>query len=221
MTSVRARVGSPVVIGSGVSMVAAPWPQCQPRRLAWGIGGGPASVYACIFFFFFFFLFFLAAAYLLLGAASLRTFLSRPPALATRHDLDGYKLLVHKQMYQALRHIVLLVAALGVGVVGLATRQLSLLPVLAVNGGIIVGGLAGKRPEERARSLPVRDPSLSHEYRQVSASWLTRPLPGFSSPTVWLLVLVLPLGGPAGCLPCGTRSSPPVSWLTAGTGDAR
>lgn len=176
----------------------------------------PVSLHAI-----FFFLFLLAVANFPVGAASLRTFLSRTPAMATHQDLDGYKVLVRKQMYQALLQIVLLVGALGVGVVGLATRQLSLFPVLAVNGGINVGGLAGKRLEERARSVPVRDPSLSDEYRRVSASWLTRPLPDFWSPTVWRLVLVLPPGETAGCPPSGTRSSPPVSWLTAGTDDAQ
>lgn len=124
-------------------------------------------------------LFVLAVANGLAGVASLRGFLTRTAAIASRADLEAYKGVVRTQMYQALLQMGLLAASLLVGLAGLFTGKLGLLLVLGVNGAILALGLHGKGFETRARSLPVPDPSLADEYRRVGNVWLKKPLPDF------------------------------------------
>ncbi len=121
----------------------------------------------------------LAAVNSLVGGARLQGFLARTPAIATHADLENYKGVVRRQMYQALVQMALLVAALLASVVGLARGRLSLFWVLAGNAAVLALGLAGKVIETKARSLPVREDGLAAEYRRVSASWLKKALPDF------------------------------------------
>jgi len=115
----------------------------------------------------------------LAGAASLHGYLSRTAAIASQADLERFKGLVRTQMYQALLQMGLLAGSLLLGVVGLVSGRLGVVLVLAVNGVIVGLGLFAKGLETRARTLPVRDPSLAEEYKRVCHAWLKKPLPDF------------------------------------------
>jgi len=124
-------------------------------------------------------IFALALVNWLVGVAALKSFLSRTPAIANAFDLESYAGLVRRHMAQALLQAFLLVAGMLLGIYVLASNQVGLLQVLALNGIILAAGKLGKPLEERARSLPVGDPLLEQRYRSIGITWVKKPFPDF------------------------------------------
>lgn len=115
----------------------------------------------------------------LIAGAGVQSFLSRGKAITTQTDLEEFKAMVRRQMYQALLQMVLLGAGCMIGLYGIFTGKLGLLLVLALNGSVFVMGAAFRGLERRARSFPVDDPGLQAEYARVCDSWLHKPTPDF------------------------------------------
>jgi hypothetical protein len=65
------------------------------------------------------------------------------------------------------------------GIYVLASGQVGLLLVIALNGFILAAGLLGKPLEERARSLMVLDPLLEERYKSIGVTWVGKPFPDF------------------------------------------
>lgn len=109
----------------------------------------------------------------------LRTFLSGTRSISSPIDLEQFSGLARRQMLQALSQVVLLGAAMILGIYVLASGQAGLLPVLALNAIVFFAGKAGKPLEERARSLPAPDPLLAERYKAICVSWIKKPFPDF------------------------------------------
>lgn len=114
-----------------------------------------------------------------IAGAGVQSFPSRGKGITTQTDLEEFKAMARRQMYQALLQMVLLGAGCVIGLYGIFTGKLGLLLVVALNGLVFVMGTAFKGLERRARSLPVDDPGLQAEYTRVCDSWLHKPTPDF------------------------------------------
>lgn len=121
----------------------------------------------------------LAVANSVAGVCAIRGFLARHATIADAGTLEEFKILVRRQMYQALLQMALLFSALGIGLYGMVMGRINLLLVIALNGVIIGLSKVFKRDEERARELEAGDARLAAEYRQVCEAWLEKPFPDF------------------------------------------
>jgi UPF0716 family protein affecting phage T7 exclusion len=115
----------------------------------------------------------------IIAGVGIQSFLSRKRSISTAADLAEFKAMARQQMYQALMQIVLLLSGLAIGTYGLLTDQIGLLLVIGLNAAVLIMGKAFTGMENRARSLPVNDPSLQEEYARVCVSWVKKPTPDF------------------------------------------
>ncbi len=121
-----------------------------------------------------------AAVNSIIHGAHLRAFLDRIPALATYQDVVEFERVVARQMYAALLQIVLLVAPGVVYVVGLLRGVLGFEDVFFVMlpSFVILGlGIAFKRLENQAKSIPVKDRVLSERRDHIVKVWNAKPFP--------------------------------------------
>jgi len=124
-------------------------------------------------------LFILAVVNLLLAVVQIWSFTSRTSTISNAQDLEDFKRLARRQMYQALGQLVFLVGAIGMSLYGLKTGQCNLLHVFGLSLAILATGLNSRPFEGRARSIPVEDESLAEEYAAICESWVKKPLPDF------------------------------------------
>ena len=124
-------------------------------------------------------LFVLAVVNMLLSVIQIRGFLLRTAAISNDQDLEDFKRLARRQMYQALLQLVFLLGAVGLSLYGMVTKQCSLLHVLGLSLAILATSLISRPFESRVKSLDVEDESLAEEYKAVCESWVKKPLPDF------------------------------------------
>jgi hypothetical protein len=128
------------------------------------------------------FLFLLGVINFIIALSSLKNFLSNTPSIKMIQDMDEFKGMVRKQMYQALLQIVIL-GIMGILVIaGILTGRLTFMEflfTLGLNLIVFLLGLYGKKVEEEARSLRVEDKSLDEEYRSICYKWVKKPFPDF------------------------------------------
>jgi hypothetical protein len=124
-------------------------------------------------------LFGLAVANSLAGYFGVSGFLSRRPAIGSETDLDEFKGMVRRQMYQALAQMAVLISAILTGIWGLASGQAGLWLVLGLNLLIMALGKLMTGQETKARSLPVLVPELAGPYQAVCETWVKKPFPDF------------------------------------------
>lgn len=127
------------------------------------------------------FVFFLSLALIntFLAAIGVKRFLSLHSFISSHHDLESFKQMVRRQMYQALMQIGFLGIANIVGLYGIITRQISLLLILILDGAIIIISKFIKKTEEQARTLKVSDANLESQYRDICEAWTKKALPDF------------------------------------------
>ncbi len=110
----------------------------------------------------------------------LRAFLAKTAAIADEHCLKRYKDLVRTQMYLALGIICLLVPGIVISVILIRRHGfIGLGFALAANGWLFGLGMYHKRWEVRARGLQASTEALGREHRQISETWIKKPLPDF------------------------------------------
>ena len=124
-------------------------------------------------------LFVLSVVNMLLAVIQIRGFLSRTAAIGNIEDLEDFKRLARRQMYQALVQLVFLVGAIGLSLYGVTTKECSLLHVFGLSLAILATGLISRPFERRVKSLEVEDEDLADEYAAVCESWVKKPLPDF------------------------------------------
>jgi len=124
-------------------------------------------------------LFVLAVVSMLISVVQIRGFLSRTAAICNAEDLENFKRLARRQMYQVLLQAVFLFGAIGLSLYGMVTDRCSLLHVLGLSLAILATGLIIKPFESRVKSLAVEDESLAEEYAAVCESWVKKALPDF------------------------------------------
>ena len=124
-------------------------------------------------------LLFLAFVNSLISAGGIKKFLSLHSLINSSHDLESFKEMVRKQMYQALVQIGFLGVANIVGIYGLITRQVNLLLILVLDVIIIVLSKSFKKTEEQARTLRVSDASLTGQYESICKTWVEKARPDF------------------------------------------
>jgi hypothetical protein len=116
------------------------------------------------------------------GISALGSFLKSHPRIGSIGDLEEFKQMVRRQMYQAILQIVLLGGMTVVSVIGILTDRISFvqfLSVLILDGVIWYAGKRGKKLEKKAKRLPVEAPELAKEFGSVCRSWFSRPFPDF------------------------------------------
>lgn len=124
-------------------------------------------------------LFVLAVVNFFYGVSKLKSFRSEHTSIRYIGDLESFKSLVRGQMYIALLQILILGAALVLGIYGILKNELSLMVVLVMNGIIFFLGKSCKKIEEDIRSMPVEDERFQVEFKKISRTWLHKPLPDF------------------------------------------
>ena len=115
----------------------------------------------------------------LISAAGVKKFLSFRTVIGSSTDLESFKEMVRKQMYQALAQIGLLGIANIVGIYGLLTRRINLLLIIALNAVPIILSKSFKKFEEQARTLEVTDANLTGQYESICKTWVKKALPDF------------------------------------------
>ena len=127
-------------------------------------------------------LFILGMANFAVGVSALNSFLKSYTRIGSAADLEDFKQMVRKQMYQAMLQIVLLGGMTVVSVIGILTGRITFAQfaaVLVLDGVIWFAGKKGKALEKRAQRLRVEDPELAKEYGSVCRTWFGRPFPDF------------------------------------------
>ncbi len=115
----------------------------------------------------------------LLGA---KRFLDQHTAIRTSQDLDVFKQMARKQMYQTLLQIVLMAGMELPGFIGILYKKLNFwefLLFLGLNAVYILMGIYGKANEKKIRSLEVEDETLLQEYQSICETWVKKPFPDF------------------------------------------
>lgn len=128
---------------------------------------------------FFIFLFILAIINTIISTLDIQKFLASNRSIKTPHNLENFKIVVRRQMYQALLQLLFLGGALLVGLYGIVTGKIGLLLVILLNMVIIGISQISKTFEKKARSLTVLDSNLSDEYRDICNTWVKNALPDF------------------------------------------
>ncbi|MCD4846953.1 MAG: hypothetical protein K8R76_02035 [Candidatus Aegiribacteria sp.] len=127
-------------------------------------------------------LFVLGIINLIAGVKGIRSFLSQDSSIRTYQNLENFKSMVRKQMYQALLQLVILGTMTVIGIVGMLVGKLNFsgtLLFLTLNVINIFAGKWGKGFEKKARSLKVESPNLLDEYKSVCRTWFRKPFPDF------------------------------------------
>ena len=117
-----------------------------------------------------------------IGVSALGRFLKSHIRIASSSDLEDFKRMVRKQMYQAMLQIVLLGGMTVVSIIGILKHRITfaqLVIVLILDGVIFFAGRKGKSLEKRAKRLGVEDPDLAREFGSVCRTWFSRPFPDF------------------------------------------
>ncbi len=114
-----------------------------------------------------------------ISAAGVKKFLSLHPLISSSPDLESFKEMVRKQMYQALVQIGLLGIANIVGIYGILTRRINLLLIIALDAVLIILSKSFKKFEEQARTLKVTDAALESQYDSICSTWVKKALPDF------------------------------------------
>lgn len=111
-----------------------------------------------------------------------KRFLNQHAAIRTRQDLDAFKQMARKQMYQTLIQIVFMAGMELPGIIGILMQKLTLkefLLFLGLNAVYIVMGIYGKANEKKIQSLEVEDEALLQEYQSICETWKKKPFPDF------------------------------------------
>lgn len=127
-------------------------------------------------------LFALGIINLIVGVKGIRSFLSQDSSIRTYQSLQNFKIMVRKQMYQALLQLIILGTMTVIGIVGIFTGKLNFngtLLFLLLNVINIFAGKWGKGFEKKVRSLKVEDQNLLDEYKTVCRTWFRKPFPDF------------------------------------------
>jgi hypothetical protein len=110
----------------------------------------------------------------------LKAFVDATPAIASTADLERMKAVVKRQMIAALAQILLLAAGPAVYALGLyrhLLRPADAVFVIVPSALVLAAGVALKRVEAAARSLPAADDELRRQRDAIAATWLKKPLP--------------------------------------------
>ena len=127
-------------------------------------------------------LFALGIINLIVGVKGINSFLSQDSSIRTYQNLENFKNMVRKQMYQALLQLAILGTMTVIGIIGISTGKLNFngtLLFLLLNVINIFAGKWGKGFEKKAKSLKVEDPNLLDEYKLVCRTWGRKPFPDF------------------------------------------
>jgi hypothetical protein len=110
----------------------------------------------------------------------LKAFVDATPAIASTADLERMKAVVKRQMIAALAQILLLAAGPAIYAFGLyrhLLRPADVVFVIVPSALVLAAGVALKRVEAAARSLPAADDELRRQRDAIAATWLKKPLP--------------------------------------------
>ena len=111
-----------------------------------------------------------------------KRFMDQYTVIRTSQDLDVFKQMARKQMYQTLVQLVLMAGMEIPGFIGIIMKKLDVwefLLFLGLNGVYIVIGIYAKANEKKIQSLEVEDETLLQEYQSICVSWKKKPLPDF------------------------------------------
>ena len=117
-----------------------------------------------------------------IGLNAMNKFLSQNKSFNTYQDLEKFKSMVRKQMYQALLQIAFLGGMLILGVVGFITGKLStfgFMLYLIFNGINLGAGKYGKETEKRIRTLSIDNLNVRAEYNSICKIWARKAFPNF------------------------------------------
>ena len=127
-------------------------------------------------------LFGIGMANMIIAFTAIQQFISRHADIENRGDLQIFKIMVRKQMYQTILQLIVL-GAMGIAAAaGIITGKLSFrefIVTLILNAAIIILGMYGKKLEEKVRSYRIEDEKLAKEYISVCKSWVEKPFPDF------------------------------------------
>ena len=109
-------------------------------------------------------------------------FLSQNKSFNTYQDLEQFKSMVRKQMYQALVQIVFLGGMAILGIVGFLIGKMNtfeFLMFLIFNGINVGAGKYGKETERRIRTLSIENLNIRAEYNSICKRWGRKAFPNF------------------------------------------
>lgn len=127
-------------------------------------------------------MFFLGLVNFFIGLTAMKKFLSQNRSFNTYQNLEQFKNMVRKQMYQALLQIVLLGGMGVLGVVGFITGKLStseFIMYFIFNGINLGAGKYGKETERRIRTLSIENLNVRAEYNSICRIWGRKAFPNF------------------------------------------
>jgi hypothetical protein len=110
----------------------------------------------------------------------LKGFVDATPAIQSSADLERMKAVVKRQMIAALGQILLLTAGPGIYAVGLYRHVLApadVVYIIVPSALVLAAGVALKRVEVAARSLPAADDELRRQRDAIVGTWLHKPFP--------------------------------------------
>jgi len=119
---------------------------------------------------------------LFIALSAIKHFLNKQGQIETEYDMQCFKLMVKKQMYQALLQIIVLGIMGIIGLVGIVTEKLTGLDIfvfILLNVCNIVLGMYAKKFEKIARTLSVEDELFANEYFSICNTWIKKPFPNF------------------------------------------
>ncbi len=148
----------------------------QANRLAQSNGSNMSCFnWICI-------LFFLGLINFIIGLNAMNKFLSQNKSFNTYQDLEQFKSMVRKQMYQALVQIVFLGGMAILGIVGFLIGKMNtfeFLMFLIFNGINVGAGKYGKETERRIRTLSIENLNIRAEYNSICKTWGRKAFPSF------------------------------------------
>jgi len=121
----------------------------------------------------------LAVVNSLIAGVGVRRFLSLHPLIGNQQDLESFKEMVRRQMYQALLQIGFLGIANIVGLYGLLTHRIHLLLIIGLDVAVIILSQGMKKTEEQARAMNVVNVALEGQYKDICETWVKKALPDF------------------------------------------
>ncbi len=127
-------------------------------------------------------LFLLSIVNLAVSLNSIKQFLNYHSSIDTPRVFRKFKQLVRQQMVQSLIQIGLLVPMALLGLSAVYNNAMSsgeFLIWLLLNAAIIGTAKSAKKYEDAARSLPVANPEMEEQYKNVCQCWIKKPLPDF------------------------------------------
>jgi hypothetical protein len=117
------------------------------------------------------------------GAMRISNFLSKTKSIKTNRDLQDFKKMARKSMYQSLAFIGVAIIGLFLYFFGLITGKFNFYEIMLVVFFmvivLIINQLYIKKTEKQAMSLKVEDERFKKEYETVCKSWVKKPFPDF------------------------------------------